>query len=512
MNVADYLLEGAEEDRIALIDTAAQHSYRDLRRACRQMAAALQEKGVGAGDRVGLLASNSLFWVASYLATLKLGAVCVPLSTFLSPSGLQELVAMAGCRALCLQRRHARRLGPSFSPGPLQILSDEIVGATPGSPGSWPAADEACDDRSLATLMFTSGTTARPRLVMVSHGNIRANTESIIASLELTRDDRIMVVLPFFYCFGTSLLHTHLRAGGSLVLSDSFAYPEATLDLMQSTECTGFAGVPSTYQILLRNSSFRDREFPSLKKVQQAGGRLPEVLIRELAEALPEAAIFIMYGQTEATARLSCLPSQLLKAKLGSIGRGIPGVGLQVIGEDGKQVQPGQVGEIVARGGNITLGYLDEPEASAEKFIEGALHTGDLATVDEDGFAYIVDRKADFIKCYGHRVSSQQVEAGILKLPDVVVAAVVGVPDEEQGEAIVAFVTLRDGSVMSPESILEHCRQHLARHMVPSKAVVLTRMPMNANGKILKPDLRNLAVSRSGAGVAQLSSETKPVR
>lgn len=512
MNAADYLLECAEDDRIALIDTTAQCSYRDLRQACRKVAVGLQEKGVVAGDRVGLLASNSLFWIASYLATLKLGAVCVPLSTFLSHSGLQELVAQAGCRALCLQRRHARRLGASFSSRPLQILSDEILGATAGSAGSWPAADTAFDDGSLAALMFTSGTTARPRLVMVSHGNIRANTESIVASLGITHDDRIMVVLPFFYCFGTSLLHTHLRVGGSQVLSDTFAYPETTLDLMQSTECTGFAGVPSTYQTLLRNSSFRERSFPALKTIQQAGGRLPEVLIRELAQVLPAAEIFIMYGQTEATARLSCLPSQLLLTKLGSIGRGIPGVALQVIGEDGKLVVPGQVGEIVARGGNITLGYLDEPCASAEKFVAGALHTGDLAAVDEDGFVYIVDRKADFVKCHGHRVSSQQVEAVIVTLPEIVVAAVVGIPDEEQGEAIVAFVQIRDGASLTPDSILAHCRQNLPRHMVPSAVLLLARMPMNANGKILKAELRSLAASRFGTGEAQLSSETKPVR
>jgi len=512
MNVADYLLEAGHDDRIALIDMGAQYTYRELRQSCHRMAVVLRQTGVTAGDRVALLASNSLFWTASYLAILKLGAVCVPLSTFLTPSGLWEIVDMARCRTLCLQRRLARRLGDVSRPGAFRVVSDDVLAEKTGELSAWPVGEEACDDQTLAALMSTSGTTARPRMVMVSHGNILANTESIIASLGLTQDDRIMVVLPFFYCFGTSLLHTHLRAGGSLVLSDSFAYPEATLDLMQSTECTGFAGVPSTYQILLRNSSFRDREFPSLKKVQQAGGRLPEVLIRELAEALPEAAIFIMYGQTEATARLSCLPPRLLQTKLGSIGRGIPGVTLQVIGEDGEPVRPGQVGEIVARGGNITLGYLDEPEATRDKFVDGALHTGDLATVDQDDFVYIVDRKADFMKCYGHRVSSQQIEACILALSDVVAAAVVGVPDEEQGEAIVAFATVREGSTLGAEAILEYCRRHLARHMVPSKVMVLLRMPLNANGKVLKPELRSLAITRLPGGSAAAPSETKAVR
>jgi long-chain acyl-CoA synthetase len=511
MNAADYLLERADGDRIALIDASAQHTYGDLRRACGAVAAALHKGGVRPGDRVGLLAGNSPFWVASYLSILKLGAVCVPLSTFLSPPDLHELMAQAGCHALCLQRRHARRLGASFRPEPYLIVSDETLESTPQPCEYWPAADAALKETSLAALMLTSGTTARPRLVMVSHGNIRANAESIIASLGLTRDSRILAVLPFFYCFGTSLLHTHLRVGGSLVLSESFAYPEATLDLLQSTECTGFAGVPSTYQTLLRNSSFRERSLPALRSVQQAGGRLPDVLIRELADVLPSAEIFIMYGQTEATARLSCLAPAMLLTKLGSIGRGIPGVDLQVMGEDGKAVRPGQVGEIVARGANITLGYLDEPDASAEKFVDGALRTGDLATVDEDGFVYIVDRKADFIKCYGHRVSSQQVEAVILKHPEVVVAAVVGVSDEEQGEAIVAFVTPRDGASLTPECILEYCRRQLPRHMVPSGILVLPRMPMNANGKIVKAELRSLAASKFGKGEGALSSETKPI-
>jgi long-chain acyl-CoA synthetase len=507
MNAADYLLEFAEDSRVALIDTAAQYTYRQLRQASCRMATALQQTGVDAGDRVALLASNSLFWTASYLAILKLGAVCVPLSTFLTPSGLWELIDLAGCRTLCLQRRHGRRLGDVSRPMGFRVVSDDVLADESSEPGPWPPGEECGDRERLAALMFTSGTTAKPRMVMVSHGNIVANTESVIASLGLTQEERIMVVLPFFYCFGTSLLHTHLRVGGSLVLSDSFAYPEATLDLMQSKECTGFAGVPSTYQTLLRNSSFREREFPCLRKVQQAGGRLPEVLIRELADTLPGAEIFIMYGQTEATARLSCLAPNLLQTKLGSIGRGIPGVSLDVIGEDGGPVQPGQVGEIVARGGNITLGYLDEAEATRAKFVDGALHTGDLATVDEEGFVYIVDRKADFIKCYGHRVSSQQIEACILTLSNVVAAAVVGVPDEEQGEAIVAFATVREGSPVSAEAILEHCRRRLARHMVPSKVMVLLKLPLNANGKVLKSELRSLAVGGSLEGVMASSSE-----
>jgi long-chain acyl-CoA synthetase len=311
--------------------------------------------------------------------------------------------------------------------------------------------------------------------------------------LSLSSADRMMTVLPFYYCFGTSLLHTHLRVGGSLALCNTFAYPETALDMMETTECTGFAGVPSTYQTLLRNSTFPKRKIKTLRKVQQAGGKLAVVLIEELMAALPDAEIYIMYGQTEATARLSYLSPSLLRTKLGSIGKGIPGVELCVIGESGAEVKAGEVGEIIARGDNVCPGYLDEPEASAQKFVDGALHTGDLATVDEDGFIYVVDRQSDFIKSYGHRVSSQQVEACVLELQDVVAAAAIGEPDLVRGEAIKVFAVLRAGAKLTSEEIIAHCAQGLARHMVPKEVVFIDRLPTNPHGKIVKAELRKLA-------------------
>ncbi len=260
----------------------------------------------------------------------------------------------------------------------------------------------------------------------VSHRNIQANTDSIVSYLGLTREDRMMVILPFFVRLGPRSCIRTLRVGGSVVLNNQFVYPETVIAMMQEHACTGLAGVPSTYQTLLRNSTFPNRSFPALRKVQQAGGKLPVVLIEELMAALPSAEIFIMYGQTAATARLSYLPPALLREKLGSIGKAIPGVELRVVNESGRDVKPGEVGEIVARGENITLGYYRAPELNGGKFVDGSLRTGDLATVDEEGFITIVDRLADFIKSYGHRVSSQQVEAYVMELPDVVSAAAIG--------------------------------------------------------------------------------------
>jgi long-chain acyl-CoA synthetase len=486
MNTTDYLLKTGGSQRVAIITGKEQYTYGDLKEAIAHIAQALLDEGIHPGDRVTLLGANSLFWVAAYLAILKIGAIAVPLSTKLSPAELQAKQDFLQCKVFCLEKRYYHHFQAGLPDNVPLIFEDSMKGPEAVSWESIPSYD---DEQQDAVLLCTSGTTARPKVVWLTHRNIQANTDSIVEYLELTSAERMMVILPFDYCFGASLLHTHLRVGGSLVFS-RFLYPESVLDLMEATACTGLAGVPYTYQTLLRNTTFASRSLKSLRKVQQAGGKLPNVLIKELIAAAPEAQIYIMYGQTEATARLSYLPPQYLETKLGSIGRGIPGVELRVIGESGEEVKPGEVGEIVARGDNISPGYLNDPQATAEKFIDGALYTRDLATIDEEGFIYITDRKADFIKSYGHRVSSQEIEACVLELPDVVAAAAIGVPDLVRGEDIKTFVALRTGSQLTSTEIITHCKRRMARHMVPSEVFIVKSLPTNVNGKILKSALR----------------------
>ena len=498
MNTADYLLEHGRDADLAIIATTGQHTYADLRQASARLLAELRACDIHPEDRIGILGNNSLFWVAAYLATLKLGAVAVPFATTLTTDSVNDMQAFVNCRIMLAEKRTQRRFGAAF-PAELPMIFDDIL--QEGGAAMWPAATDI-DVQQDAALMFTSGTTGKPRAVRITHGNIQANTTSIVEYLDLSRADRMMAVLQFHYCFGTSLLHTHLHAGGSLVLSNSFAYPETVLDLMEATACTGFAGVPSTYQTLLRNSTFPRRELKSLRKVQQAGGRLQTVLIQELIDAAKHYEVFVMYGQTEATARLSYLPPSLLSTKLGSIGCGIPGVTLRVIGEDGQEVKPGDVGEIHAWGDNISPGYLGDPEANAQKFVDGVLHTGDLATVDDDGFIFIVDRKADFIKTYGYRVSSQQIENCIAEISDVVTAAVIGEPDLVRGEAIAAFVVLRPGAQVEPADIIAHCAHRLTHYMVPKDVVFVDHLPTNAHGKTVKTELRNMTSQASEGHLA----------
>ncbi len=497
MNVADYLLECGEDQRDALVAGRSRYSYLDVRRSAASLAREILDAGVQPGDAVGLLAPNSLFWVAAYLAIIKLGCVAVPFNPLSMPAELSVMTSFTGCKVMCMQRRYSRRFADVLST--LSPIYENIPDCSDHDWALWNDLPDIESEEQDAALMLTSGTTASPRVVRVTHRNIRANTDSIITSLDLTHNDRIMVVLPFHYCFGTSLLHTHLRTGGSLVLSNSFAYPQVVLDLMLAEGCTGIAGVPSIYQTLIRNSTFPKREFPHLRKIQQAGGKLPPPLIQELMEIQPDAQIYIMYGQTEATARLSILPPELLPSKLGSVGRGIPGVELRVVYESGEDVAPGQVGEIVARGDNVSPGYLNNSEATSERFVDGTLHTGDLATVDDDGFIYIVDRTADFIKSHGYRVSSQQVEEAILQLCDVVAAAVIGEQDPVAGEAIIAHVVIRTKSQLSLEEIDAHCKRTLPRYMWPKEVIIVDSLPTSAQGKFVKSALREQRSAESAS-------------
>ncbi|HVW11316.1 MAG TPA: AMP-binding protein [Bryobacteraceae bacterium] len=503
-NVTNYLLEGKSPSRPALFFLDGQFTYGQLSDVCDGIVAQLLSGSAQAGDRVILIAENSLFWIGSYLAVLRAGLICVPLPPGIPAPELRDVLVSTRPRFGFVQERVLARHSHILSP--LRLATDRgspnslgALGAASADPGSFGAIPAAGGD-DLAALMFTSGSTGTPRGVMVSHRNIIANTESIIQYLHLTGDDRMMTVLPFHYCFGTSLLHTHLRTGGSLVVDSRFMYPEDLLGRMVETECTGFAGVPSHFHLLMGSSGLRRRSFPRLRYMQQAGGRLPETSLRELRAILPDTKIFVMYGQTEATARLSYLPPEYLESKMGSIGRGIPGVTLRVLNQNGQPVRPGEVGEITADGENISRGYWGAPEETAASFRGGMLCTGDLATVDEDGFIYILDRARDFLKCGGKRVSCRQIEDRILQCRDLAEAAVIGIADDVTGEAVKAFV-VPCGAVPPDfgESLRVFCRKNLPLELVPKEIVVLDALPKNSAGKVSKRELRSMGLPLADA-------------
>lgn len=498
-NVAAFLLDGKDPDRVALHMLDREHTYGDLRSASCGVGAYLAATRRKKGERVVLVADNSLFWVATYLGILRAGLVCVPVPSSIAAEDFDYILRTTECELVFAQARFAamncERLPHVHWVTDRELSNCKNIVSFAQLRTQFEVADVQAADvepNALAALMFTSGSTGKPRGVMVSHGNIIANTQSIVQYLQLTASDRIMTVLPFHYCFGTSLLHSHLSVGASLVVDPRFMYPEKVLDRMQQAECTGFAGVPSHFQILLRKSSFAKKQFPHLRYVQQAGGHLAPSFVQELRETLPHAQIFVMYGQTEATARLSYVPPERLEEKSGSIGTAIPGVRLRVLTESGDEVQQGEIGEIVAEGRNIAQGYWQEPEESAKYFRNGKLYTGDMATIDDDGFIYVVDRAKDFIKCGGKRISCRQVEETLLEFDELLEAAVLGVNDDILGEAVKAFVVPRDSNSDGlSERVLEFSKQHLANQLVPKEIVVLHSLPKNSAGKVLKQKLRN---------------------
>jgi long-chain acyl-CoA synthetase len=410
---------------------------------------------------------------------------------------LRQLSALTGCAALCIDTIDTLRLrqhGAELPDG--SVVITDAVGDVSHLPEQmrvlWPGASPAHRDApaalapdDLAALMFTSGSTGEPNAVRISQRNIIANTDSIISYLGLWQGDRMLVLLPFDYCFGLSLLHTHLRVGGSVVLNNASHLAEDALDDLERFACTGIAGVPAIYQHLLRRSSLKRRTFPALRHAQQAGGTLAPMLINELRAAIPDARVYVMYGQTEATARLSYLPPERLADKLGSIGRGIPGVQLEVLDPLGAPVAPGEIGEIVASGENIAVGYWT-PDLAKDNFRAGKLFTGDLARVDEDGFIYITGRASEFIKPSGHRISTKEIEDALIELPEVVEVAIVGVPDPMFGEAAKAYVVVREGSDLSEKALIDHGKRRLPSYAVPRAVEFVTELPNSAHNKVLK--------------------------
>ena len=492
-NVSEFLLSQGRADDLALIDSSGRHTYADLRRAVAHQARQLVDWDLEPGSRIALLGTNSMFWVASYLAIMRAGLTAVPFAPVLTADDIRAKMAHVGSASLMIDERLTRRFSAvaeatdrtATSAGVRQLLSD---GAECSLPDARPPAESA-------VLVFTSGTTSRPRAVKVGHGNVLANTRSIVDYVGLGRSDRMLVVLPFSYCFGASLLHTHLAVGGSLRICETQAFPETIIDAVADDECTGFAGVPSSYQLLLRASSFESRPLPSLRHLQQAGGRLPSAQVERVVAAQPHARLFVMYGQTEATARLAYLPPEMLATKAGSVGRAIPGVSLRIADEKGADVLPGTVGEIRARGANVTQGYWRDPEGTAEKYVDGELLTGDFGRMDDDGFLFVVDRRDDFIKSWGYRVSSHEIEDAVLELSGVAAAAAVGRPDAQAGEAVVLFAVLRPGCDVSRAQIEAHLRSRLAKHLVPHDVRLLDHLPLNQNGKVVKTELREMARS-----------------
>lgn len=483
MNATEYFFENTWQLEKPFLVGKEEISHRDLYASAFHIARWIN-KQVGTEKHIILLSHNNLFFLRTYLAIIKSGNICIPLDPGIEKENYRYIHDLTAPSLIFLTREVEKRLELNSS---LMVFPDTLPVNSEVQPPEAPGGN--FDREKCAEIIFTSGSTGKPKGVMISHKNLIANTASIVKYLQLTPDDRMLVVLPFYYCYGLSLLHTHLRVGGSIVFNNAFIFLGGVLKSLLDYKCTGFAGVPSHFQILLRKSdSFKQTRFPDLKYVTQAGGKLAPIFIDEFREAHPDVRFVVMYGQTEATARLSWLPPEVYDKRKGSMGRGIPDVELRVVNENGESIKPGETGEVIARGDNIMMGYFADEEGTKNAIRNGWLYTGDLGSVDEDGYIYLTARSKEIIKVRGKRISPKEIEAVILALPEVIDCTIEGVDDEIQGEMLKATVTVRKDSVglVTRDRLIQHCSQHLALFKVPQVYDLKDDLTISPTGKKIK--------------------------
>lgn len=483
-------------------------SYGVLAERTQKLAGSLLAAGVEPGEVVLSSLPDGPANIAFTLAAQSVGACVAELNKELSPAALTAIAtetrarfaAVAARDAAALAKLGVERLWLQHSSEPNERLKAAIGSASfvwlreDGSVAddAAPHAGGVDGSERTALLVYTSGSTGVPRAVMQTHKNLDANTRAIAQYLELSSADRACLVLPLFYCYGKSVLLSHLFVGGSVYFDNRFMYPRVVLEAIGTEGCTGFAGVPLTFELLKRQVDVRSISMPSLRYITQAGGAMHPDTIDWTRQAFDPAQLYVMYGQTEATARLSYLPPARAADKRGSVGGGIPGVTLKVVDDQGHDVAPGTIGNVIASGDSITPGYFQAPAESQEVLKNGWLWTGDLGYLDADGFLFLTGRAKEILKLSGHRVSAKEIEEVIASHPSVQEVAVAGAPDAVAGEAAVAFVVTKSEATLEGDDVRRHVRERLAAYKVPRDVVFVAALPRTANGKVARADLLKL--------------------
>ena len=488
-------------DKTAVVHNSQRVAYGEVNARADAVAKWLIENGTVKGDRVVLMMENGLDYIAGYYGALKVGAVAVPLSPELKAAAVGPIVSELAPKAVMASKRpevELKALDPSLLNGVnLLIRKPQLKwdGVAPvqawddienSSIGANPQVSVTAGD--LASIIYTSGSTGKPKGVMLTHANIAANTHSICNCLRISADDIQMVVLPFHYVMGKSLLNTHFAAGATVVINNSFAFPASVVKQLVDENATAFSGVPSTFAYLLHRSPLKKcrDQLGTLRYCSQAGGHMADQIKRDLRDALPpHTDIFIMYGATEASARLTYLAPEMFNAKLGSIGKPVDGVSIRVLNERGSEVGVGEVGELVASGPNIMLGYWKDAESTAKALDGGGYHTGDLGFRDANGFLYVTGRRDNLIKVGGHRINPQEIEDAILATGLAVECAVVGMEDPLLGMRLAAAAVVKDKTV-DQTALLNACSERLPKYKLPSLIEIVGKIPLNNNGKVDK--------------------------
>ncbi len=486
-----------DPDKALYIYEGETHRAGALLESARRLCGALKSLGIHSGSRVLLMMPNSPDYVIAYYAILMTGAVVVPVHTLLREREIHYLMEDCEARAVIAHSSCAEDVVNAAAS--LVTLRHVILSREADRPGAHKLEDlisghDPCDapeevfPEDTAVIMYTAGSTGRPKGAELSHRALLGNARVGINLLKVRSKDRIVGVLPFSHAFGqTAVMNIALAACAEVILIPEFDAVEV-MRAIQEHRATIFVGTPSMYRLILMNDETRGFDFSSVRYCISGGSALKPDLLYAFEEAF-STVIFEGYGLCETTA-IATFNHLHRERRPGSIGTPIESVDIKLVDDEGELVSPGEVGEIAVRSAFLMKGYLHRPEATREVMRDGWFHTGDLARQDDDGYLYIIDRKTDMIVKGGFNVYPMEIEKILLAHPSIREAAVIGVPDEVQGEEIKACIVLQEGASLSAQELADYCRQRLARYKCPRYIQFYRQLPRNPMGRISKSKLR----------------------
>jgi long-chain acyl-CoA synthetase len=483
-------------ESIAYIYRDTSVTYKELNQQVKRLAAGLTAHGIGKGDGVALILGNSPEFLIAYYGILRLGAYVVPINPLFTQGEISYILDNSQAKAVI---SHVS-VEPKLSEVKKQLENLKLVIYTDAKNQEWTwehlmetsinvFGRPYIDADNLAVILYTSGTTGKPKGAMLTHRNMASNADSISKLLELNDNDRVVAVLPMFHVFCmTVCLNAPIACGATVLIQPKFS-PHEVVSTIRERAATMFAGVPTMYSFINQLPEATAEDFQSIRLCISGGASIPVDLLHKFENKF-NVCILEGYGLSETAPLVSINPLKGIR-KPGSIGLNIPAVRSKVVDENGKVLPRGVVGELVVQGPNVMRGYLGLPEATSDAFKDGWFYTGDLATMDKDGYIFIVDRKKDLILVGGYNVYPREVEEVLYQHPDVVEAAVIGVPDGDYGENVKAYVVVRDEQI-TMNDIIQFCQDKLVKYKLPKQVEFFKELPKNSTGKILRRELREL--------------------
>ena len=485
-------------EKEAIADGERRLNYQQLNRRVNRLAGALQGLGLQPGDRISILSHNRLEFIEVIMAAAKLGLILVPLNWRFTPTEMAFNLNDSGAETLLFDADLAELAKGVMETTPLKQYI--VFGEKPilnahayesllaGYSESEPQINPRPNLDTPHIIMYTAGTTGKPKGAILSQGASFWNALNLNLALDFTSADRNLAVLPMFHIGGIGLFTLPmLYDGGTVVIQRTFD-PAGTLALLEKERITLFFGVPAIFLALIQHPAFHAAAFKNVRLVMSGGAPLPVSLVQHYHEA--GIVLRQGFGMSEAAPSIATLAQELALKKAGSIGRALMHLEARVVDDNLKAVPAGDVGELVIRGPNLLQGYWNRPDATEEALAGGWFHTGDLARMDADGDLYIVERKKDMFISGGENVYPAEVENAIYELPQVAEAAVVGVQHEKWGEVGRAVVVLKENQQLTAEAIIAHLKGRLAKYKIPQSVVFAAQLPRNAAGKVLKNLLR----------------------